>query len=518
MRNLLLVLLFGVAAQTSSAAGPAFPGGPGRYAVGLRVIQLYDRSRAYPNRIDLVTGMPAQGERARPLQALLWYPAEKQGAAIHYEDYLRSAATEEQFKRTDAEVGKAVATYLQDNYPNLDAQQGKAALAQTMLARRDAPPLAGKFPIVIYAPGSSATAYDNADLCEYLASQGYLVIASASTGMHTRSMSIDLDSAESEARDISFLLGYAATLPQADDSHVAAMGYSFGGLANVLAAARDDRITALVSLDGSVRYFPAIVQQAAYATPERLALPMLYLGGKPYTAELMNRIKQVPTYSLMNQMKFSELYNVTMYTMEHAAFQSESLRLGPEPRFGEYSRDEATLAHGWMGRYVLAFLNAYLRNDDAALAFMNNKPAANSVPAHLLAVDVHHAEGEPPTLTTMASRFARHGHKDLAGIYRDMHQRDASFKPDERGLIAWGEKFLDVNRYPEAIEIYQLTTSLYPDSGRAMFYLAMTYERHHDNALALEAYQRVLGFWPDMAEAKQSIAKLKTAEKDGQIK
>ncbi|QJD91900.1 dienelactone hydrolase [Duganella dendranthematis] len=513
MRKSLLILLFGLAAQSSFAAGPAFPGGPGPYAVGLRIAQLYDRARAYPDKIDLVTGLPTSGERARPLQALIWYPAEKQGAAIRYEDYLRTGATEEQFKRPEAEASGAVASYMQDNYPNLDAQQSKAALAQTMLARRDAPALAGKFPVVIYAPGSSAAAYDNADLCEYLASQGYLVIASASIGMHTRSINLDIDSAEAQARDISFLLGYAATLPQADDSHVAAIGYSFGGLANVLAAARDDRISALVSLDGSVRYFPAIVQQAAYATPERLALPMLYLGGKPYTAELMNRVKQVPTYSLMNQMKFSDLYNVTMYTMTHAAFQSESLRLGPELRFDEYSREEATLAHGWMGRYVLAFLNAYLRNDAAALAFMNNKPAANNVPAHLLAVDAHHAEGAPPTLATMAARFAKHGHKDLAGIYRDMRQRDAEFKPDERSLIAWGEKFLDVNRYPEAIEIYQLSTSLYPDSGRAVFYLAMAYDRHHDNALAIDAYQRVLGFWPDMAEAKQSIARLKTAAK-----
>lgn len=58
-----------------------------------------------------------------------------------------------------------------------------------------------------------------------------------------------------------------------------------------------------------------------------------------------------------------------------------------------------------------------------------------------------------------------------------------------------------------------MSTSLYPDSGRAMFYLAMAYDRHHDNALALDAYQRVLGFWPDMAEAKQSIARLKTTAK-----
>lgn len=510
MRTLLLLFVIGLLSRLAAAA-PAFPGGPGPYGVGLRVVQSYDRSRVYPPRIDLVTGTPAPGERARPIQALVWYPADKQsGTALDYGGYLRTAATEEQFQRDGAAIERFVAAWMQDNYPLLDAGQAKAALAQAMLARRDARPLAGRFPVVIYAPGSSMSAHENADLCEYLASHGYLVLASASIGTHTRSIDLDLDGAETQARDIAFLLAHAETLPQADTGHVAAMGYSFGGLANVLAAARDDRIKALVSLDGSVRYFPAIVQQAAsYATPERLALPMLYLGARPATAEAMHRAAQnAASYSLMNAMKYADLYNVTMATMEHAAFQSESLRLGPEARFGEYSREEALLAHGWMGRYVRAFLDAYLRGDAAALAFLRKPPAANAVPPHLLAVDVHRAEGEPPTLATLAARYARQGHQDLEKIYGDMHARDARFKPDERALVAWGERFLGLGRHAEAAEIYRLATRLYPDSGRAVFYLAMTYARQHDKAAALEAYRRVLGFWPDQPEAKQAIARL----------
>ena len=340
MPKSLLVFLFSVASFASSATS-LFPDGPGPYGVGLRVVPLHDQSRVYASKIDPVSGAAAVGDRSRPIQALVWYPtAKKAGDGIRYRDYLRTAATEEQFHRSDAEVDRSTTAALTDNYPDVD----QAALAQTMLARRDAPPAAGTFPVVVYAPGSSASAHDNADLCEYLASHGYLVIASASIGLDTRSMNLDLDGAEAQARDISFLVGYASTLPQADGAHVAAMGYSFGGLANVLAAARDDRISALVSLDGSVRYFPAIVQKAGYALPERLALPMLYLGGKPYTAELMNRVKQVPSFSLMNEMRYSDLYNVTMYTMEHAAFQSESLRLAPEQRFGEYTREEVQLA------------------------------------------------------------------------------------------------------------------------------------------------------------------------------
>jgi tetratricopeptide (TPR) repeat protein len=257
-----------------------------------------------------------------------------------------------------------------------------------------------------------------------------------------------------------------------------------------------------------VRYFPAIVQAAKYATPERLALPMLYLGGKPYTAEEFNKYKQVPTYSLLNEMKYADLYNVTMYTMTHPAFQSESLRLGPEQRFGEYTRAEATVAYGWMERYTLAFLNAYLKDDAQALAFMNGTPKANGVPNHLLAVNVHRAEGAPPTLATLASEFSKRQHRGLAAVYAAMLKTAPTFKPGERVLISWGEPFTEQKRYAAALEIYQLVDSLYPDSPRAIFYLAMAYDKNQDKVHAIEQYQRVLGFWPDMTEAKQAIARL----------
>jgi tetratricopeptide (TPR) repeat protein len=506
MIRFLVVLLLGVlGARHCLAASVVFPGPAGKYGVGLHVLQLFDRSRNFSARTDLITGAATPGERARPVQALVWYPAEKSTrASLQYQDYLRLVATEERFDRNGAEITRALQAYLVENYPVLDGQ----ALVQPMLARRDAPPAAGKFPVVVYAPGASGVASDNADLCEYLASHGYLVIASASVGRHTRSMSVDLDGVETQARDTAFLIGHATTLPNADGAHIAAMGYSLGGLANMLAAAQDDRITALVSLDGSVRYFPAIVQQATYAVPERLALPMLYLGSKPKTAEAMNRSKQVPTFSLMNAMKYADLYNVTMYFMEHAAFESEALRLAPEQRFGEYTRQEATVAHGWMGRYVRAFLDAHLRGDAAASAFMRGTPKENGVPPRLLAVDVRRADGAPPTLTTLAGRFAGGGHRDIAGVYAAMQARDAAFKPDERSLIAWGEQFLKLDRPREAVEIFALATTLYPDSGRAVYYLATAYDKHHDTALSIAAYQRVLGFWTDLAEAKQHILRL----------
>jgi dienelactone hydrolase len=128
-------------------------------------------------------------------------------------------------------------------------------LAQSLWAVRDAQPESGRFPLVIYAPSFSAMSWENADLCEYLASHGYVVIASPDMGAAARNMTGDLAGIDAQARDISFLIGYAQTLSNTDMSKIAVAGFSWGGISDLFAAARDNRIDALVAFDGSLRYF-----------------------------------------------------------------------------------------------------------------------------------------------------------------------------------------------------------------------------------------------------------------------
>ena len=206
------------------------------------------------DRTDPYTGQATKGERARPIQTLIWYPAEKgTGSAMHAEDYLRLGATADDFGHAPAERARLEAAYVSGRVSALPPARAKAELAAAMLAYRDATPTAGSFPVVIYAPSYRADAFENADLCEFLASHGYVVIGSPSVGQTPGGMTDDLEGALTQMGDIQYLIGYAHGVPQADIHRLAVIGYSWGGLANVMAAAKDSRILALVSLDGSVR-------------------------------------------------------------------------------------------------------------------------------------------------------------------------------------------------------------------------------------------------------------------------
>ena len=199
----LTALLLASATLSYSQTTFHFTALPGPHPVGFKVVEQYDYSRVYGSTTDEL-GRPVSGERARPLQTLIWYPAQKSlGKPMTVNDYGQLASTETSFGKPDMSP---------------EMKQWNVAMTPTlkdsMWARRDAPLASGHFPVIIYAPANMS--WENADLCEYLASHGYVVIASPSIGATTHDMTDDAAGANAQARDIAFLMGYAKTLPDTD--------------------------------------------------------------------------------------------------------------------------------------------------------------------------------------------------------------------------------------------------------------------------------------------------------------
>lgn len=504
-----LVLLFLASALANASDTLTFSDTAGPHGVGLKLIQQYDQRRLYKADIDLATGAPVQGERARPIQAVLWYPALGGGQPLRYRQYLEMAATEVAFTLDAAEVERVtdadIARHAGARGTALARDMGGA-----MRAVREARPAAGKFPVVVYAPGFSGSAVENADLCETLASHGYVVLSSASVGARGRAMTADLEGLETQAADIAYLIGLAARLPQADTGRVGVVGYSWGGLANVFAAAKDARIRALVSLDGSLRYWSKLVdggkEAAPWVTPARVAVPLLYLGARPKTVEETLRAPNVSTYSFMNEMKYSDVYIVSFQSMRHAHFSAYGMRTVPDDWFGEYSRAEVALAHRWAARYTRHFLDAYLKGDAAGLAFVNNTPAANGAPARMLSADIRRKrEAMAPTLENFVRTLAKEGFEKAVPVYRQFGARDPGFRLDEDALFSWGYRLLQEGKLVQAREIFRLGAHLYPDRPALVEGLAEMQAKTGQEQDALANYRRVLALDPRHVDAAKYV-------------
>ena len=74
----------------------------GPHAAGFRVVAQYDYSRTFQPQIDEL-GRPYSGERARPIQTSIWYPAEKSSQpTMTWGDYVALDATQVSFDRPRA--------------------------------------------------------------------------------------------------------------------------------------------------------------------------------------------------------------------------------------------------------------------------------------------------------------------------------------------------------------------------------------------------------------------------------
>lgn len=383
MRRLccLLLLLW----SAGSAAAAAFsPLAPGPYAVGWRLIQHYDTARRFP-------APSGQGEGARPVQTQMWYPAAADGQRLRYADYQQTQATEVNFSAAPSAIEQLMARKQQAASAAIGAERARMLREQAMLAVREAPARTGRYPLIVYAPGVGGAAHEVADMAEFLASHGYVVLASRSMGSRNALMDDGRPGIEAQAGDIVFLLNWASQQALVDMDKVGVMGWSWGGMANLFAAERDPRIKALVSLDGTRE--PEFTRQLAV---DRLRLPWLYVQRHPETVSQLNRAGIETQFSLLNAASYADVYELVMYPMRHEDFSSAILRFQPASWFEEYTREEVEQAYAWTARYVLAFFNAHLKQDAAGKAFLLRRPVENGLAPHMARMHFRPRQA-PPT-------------------------------------------------------------------------------------------------------------------------
>jgi tetratricopeptide (TPR) repeat protein len=123
----------------------------------------------------------------------------------------------------------------------------------------------------------------------------------------------------------------------------------------------------------------------------------------------------------------------------------------------------------------------------------------------MINIDVHHSIGEPATIEIFAANIGKRGFDKAGEIYQEMHNKDSSFKPDERALNSWGYQLANENWIKEAIAILRLVTEIYPESANGFDSLAEVYEENKEKELAIKNYKRSLELNPQNGNAVQHL-------------
>ncbi|MEU9983093.1 dienelactone hydrolase family protein [Streptomyces sp. NPDC050856] len=346
---------------------PVFPEPSGRFAVGTRVVQWTD-----PRRPETFTADPHD---RRTVVVQLWYPARKSPAGTRRAQYL--GRTEHEARTvSDALAGQVgLPGFLVDGV----ARAHTRAVLNAPVADRG-----GRFPVVLFSPGSGGVRTQNTAWAEELASHGYLVAAldhpydsavvvltdgrtlhtrTASTGDRDRDAVLSTGWTAVRAADLSFVLtqldrlgrgGTAGPLTgRLDTGRVAVTGHSMGGAAALRAARQDHRFDAVVDLDG----YPHGPTSPSLHQPALALTQAVTPGTDP---------RYIPRLTMALEHNTVTSYRLTIPGAAHLTFMDGPLYLPPVPSLvGSLGRTESPHV---VAATTLAFLDTTLRHQPGDLA------------------------------------------------------------------------------------------------------------------------------------------------------
>ena len=306
-----LILFFGI---STTILGQDYPSWGnlegGKHKVGFRTIETYDSTRTYK---------PDEGLRYRPLLIHLWYPTSSSSKDyMKYKSYIMLETQRETFSNNNFEdycnqIIQAYIDYGKNLMGNLDVTVNEVLSSQTA-SISNAEPKTGKFPLIIYAPSFGKSSIQNNIACEYLASHGYIVASAASAGENSQVMTTDERGVMAQVLDIEFLINYLKITDNIDPEKIGTLGYSWGGVSNIIHQMRNDEVKAVASWDGSIEYHGyGIAKNMKDFNSDKLKVPYIFFSNKneDYT--------EFPFYISVSS---NHKYLYRFKKLEHAEFTS----------------------------------------------------------------------------------------------------------------------------------------------------------------------------------------------------
>ncbi|WP_276482606.1 dienelactone hydrolase family protein [Paraflavitalea pollutisoli] len=504
---ILLLVLFSslsytVMAQVSlKKLSPAY----GKYAVGFKHYTSTDSSRTYRRIFEW-----NNQHIARPIPISIWYPSRDKvdgKTSLTVLDYLRILKAEEEWEHLPDDQ-------LLNWFSYTNTPEHQQRLKEKTRAIAQLKPADGKFPAVVYAPGLQGASIENFVLCEFLASHGYIVIASPSRGFETRYMEgATVSDLETQARDIEFLVKAALGNRQVDADKIATMGYSFGGLSNVLAQTRNSRIKAIVSLDGSVKYQYKTLQQSPFYDIRKVNVPFIHMAQKAIPEAVLREDKLDSSlntrFDFYDSLVNSQAYRLQFHQLTHAYFSAASILLQDRDARQDKPDDEIMQSYQWVTSYTLNFLNACLKNDQQAVQFLQREPIDNGIPLEALTIARKQAVQKAFSFEDFNERAAAQDYNHLTALHQSIVQQHPSFQLNEGKLNNLG---LQLTFTPgssrKGIAVLQLAIQLYPSSANLYDSLGEAFLFVKDKAAATQHFKRSLELDPQNGNAQKRLQEL----------
>ena len=479
----------------------------GEYKVGFRHYTINDSTRTYQIHNEFNNRLIN-----RPIPISIWYPAtikKSNSQQLTVLDYLEILKEEEEWENLPNE-------FLLDWFPYLwNTAQNKAHLSEKAIAFSNPTFLDGNFPVIVYAPSYQASSMENFALFEYLASNGYVVISSPSRGTDTRWLEGGtVRDMETQSRDVQFLLKEIHNYKNIDSEKVALMGFSFGGLANVITVMKNKNISAIVSLDGTERYNYPVLEKSPYFDLDKFAIPYAHFAQKEIPKEVLisDKIPDELNYKfqLYDSLKYSNVYRYRFHDLTHAYFSSFGVLFANRDARQDKSDDKIMASYRLLCEHTLQFLNAATKKRKKAAVFIENRPDENGFSETLISKKMKKSLEAEFTYKDFNDLALNQDYQDLIPLYNRAIAQHPKLQLQEGMLNTLGLRLsFDSKKIEQGINVLLLALHLYPKSANLYDSLAEAYLHNKDFKNAISNFKKSLELNP---ENQNAIDRLKQFE------
>jgi hypothetical protein len=485
------------AQPASPPAQPSYGIEPGASAVGFRLLEGQDASRA-------VTAGNGSATHPRPLRVYVWYPAERAAQPMRFGRYAE-LAEDDTWPREIAGTQREKLRYASRPLARSLGKDGfDALLRQRVLAAEDAKPRSGPFPLIVLGTGlyyESPVTF--AALGEYLAGRGFVVASTPLNGTNSPVARVVETDLETLVRDLEQVIARARELPFVSRDTLGVVGFDMGGMAGLILTMRSLDVDAYASIGSGILFeHPSGLPRIAHGyDPLALRVPWFHADRAQSVTAPSNSDQE----SLFAQATRSDRYLLLIESMDHFDFTSDALVAGPDAMVGYWppSTPARPASSRTVARYVHRFFAAALSQDAESRAFLAQAPE-ESIPGRK--VTIEHRAAAPGSITyeqfvaAVVAGRAEEAIRDLRAVAavepnHFMLQQENLDRALASLLFTWG-----LGR--ETIPVIEFLGERYP-SPRALGYLAEAYILAGDTPAAIDVLTWFAEQYPQSAPVVQ---------------
>ncbi|MEX0313893.1 MAG: tetratricopeptide repeat protein, partial [Allomuricauda sp.] len=256
-------------------------------------------------------------------------------------------------------------------------------------------------------------------------------------------------------------------------------------------------------------------KESPFFDSNKVDVPYIHMAQKNIPEKVLQEDKIDPAlntkFELYDSISKSRAYRLKFHDLTHSYFSTLGVLFQNRDQRQDKSDAEIMESYKWVSAYALNFLDAFLKNDDKALTFIQNDPSDNGIKEGLISHTSKQPKSDAFSFQDFNDLASKQNYEKLSELYLSVKEKNPSFQLPEGNLNLLGlQLVINPETSEQGIPVLLLATELYPNSANLFDSLAEAYLFLGNNEKAIKNFEKSLEL---NAQNQNAIKRLKQLKK-----